>query len=77
MSRADAMSPFLATPRAKLVAAALAGAIATAAYFLLSGPSTFDECILKYMKGVGDRGAASEVYGACERMFGSPPPTRR
>lgn len=33
------------------------------------GSSTYDDCILEHMKGIGDRGAAFAVEAACRRKF--------
>jgi hypothetical protein len=39
---------------------------ATAGWF---GPSSYDDCILENMKGVGDKWAASSVIQACRSKF--------
>ena len=45
--------------------------VASAGWF---GPSTYDECILENMKGVGSDLAARVVMGICQRKFPSPAP---
>jgi hypothetical protein len=66
---------------ARIIVAALILGLASAAYFAFSDrqPSTFDDCILKYVPGTKDELAATMIYQSCSAKFGrsAAGPTKR